>query len=313
MLDRHEVARLGILRNADLDAIWPLLVACPVRELGTGDLLLARGEPNDTMYLLLSGALEVRLERTTEPVARLDAGESVGELSVIDDTPASAYVLATSPSRLLAVQQEIFWLLVRSSHVFAQNLLVLLAHRIRATNSTVARTAAQKEKAERESLVDELTQLQNRRWLEETGTRLAQRLLHDGAALSLLLFDLDHFKRVNDTYGHLVGDRVLRQVAELLRFKLRPSDIGVRYGGEELLVLLPNTPLVGAQIAAERMRRYIAELHTRTEGEPLPAVTVSVGVAQLRAEEALLVAVGRADEALYRAKHAGRDRVEVAT
>lgn len=313
MLVRTEVERLTILRGADLDEIWTLLVSCPVRTLASGDLLLARESANDTMYLLLSGQLQVRLELAAEPVATLDAGESVGELSVIDGSPASAYVVAATPSRLLAVTHEAFWQLVQISHGFSRNLLTLLARRIRSTNSAVARTTQEKEQAERESLVDSLTGLQNRRWLAETGERLVQRLRRDGAAISLLMFDLDHFKRINDDHGHLVGDRVLRCVAEVLRFKLRPTDVTVRYGGEELLVLLPNTPLAGAQMAAERVRRSVAALHDRAEETALPAITVSVGVVELAADEELLEAVGRADAALYLAKHNGRNRVEVAT
>jgi diguanylate cyclase (GGDEF)-like protein len=126
----------------------------------------------------------------------------------------------------------------------------------------------------------------------------------------VLLLDLDHFKRVNDTHGHRVGDSVLQVVADTLRASLRATDIAGRYGGEEFLVVLPQTDLAGAGVLAERVRVAIEETAIDVGGaEPL-SVTVSVGVAALdeaaRSAEQL---VERADAALYGAKDAGRNRV----
>ena len=120
--------------------------------------------------------------------------------------------------------------------------------------------------------------------------------------LSLILFDIDHFKNINDRHGHDVGDETLCHVAAVARDHLREADVFARYGGEEFIVLLPQTPLAEATLVAERMRVEIADLSA-------PPITISSGVAELRpGDESLDVILRRADDALYRAKQEGRNR-----
>jgi len=166
--------------------------------------------------------------------------------------------------------------------------------------------------------VDDLTGLVNKRaWLarlEET-TQLAAR--HDFPT-SVLMLDLDHFKRVNDTYGHLAGDRVLAALGSCIQQKLRRSDIAGRYGGEELVILLPHTPAAGALIIAERLRSAVEQLSVSWEGQAL-SLTVSIGTASLpsvakeASENPALDVLARADQALYQAKDLGRNRVAQST
>ena len=161
---------------------------------------------------------------------------------------------------------------------------------------------------------DDLTGLMNKRaWLarlEET-TQLALR--HDFPT-SVLMLDLDRFKAVNDTYGHLVGDRVLAAVSQVIQQHLRRSDVAGRYGGEELAVLLPHTSAAGALVIAGRLRAAIEELIVESEGNRIP-LTVSIGSASLlinagqNPEDLALDMLARADWALYQAKHQGRNRV----
>ena len=126
--------------------------------------------------------------------------------------------------------------------------------------------------------------------------------------ISVALLDLDHFKLVNDRFGHHVGDEALRLVAETVRDKLRRHDLLGRYGGEEFALLLPETPLAGATLVVERIRQAVAALafeHQRS----LVTLTISAGVVFRRAEEPLATALERADAALYAAKDQGRNRV----
>jgi diguanylate cyclase (GGDEF)-like protein len=129
--------------------------------------------------------------------------------------------------------------------------------------------------------------------------------------LTLLLFDIDHFKRVNDTHGHLAGDKVLSEVARTLRDNIREYDLAFRFGGEELVVLAPHTGLEEGLVLAERLRSAIAGRSGDSSGGPLVPVTTSVGVAafskMVQDPDALVEA---ADRALYRAKQQGRNRVE---
>ncbi|MBF0144393.1 MAG: sensor domain-containing diguanylate cyclase [Magnetococcales bacterium] len=156
------------------------------------------------------------------------------------------------------------------------------------------------------SLTDKLTGLFNRRGLEEILEKELSRALRYGTALSVLFFDVDHFKKFNDTHGHDLGDRVLAGIAGVCRVCFRKSDFSCRYGGEEFCVVLPNTNSVGARVVAEKLRRQIEEMDL--EGL---RVTVTIGVATYPeagdADSGGLLKL--ADVALYEGKRGGRNRV----
>lgn len=157
----------------------------------------------------------------------------------------------------------------------------------------------------RQALTDELTDLSNRRAGEQAIARETARSRRTGMPLSFALFDVDHFKLVNDTHGHATGDRVLREVARFLSAFLRRGDIAVRWGGEEFLVILAGEPIEAARLFAERVRKAI-ELLRVAEVEP---ITISAGVSQVLEDEDADQALRRADENLYEAKRTGRNRV----
>jgi diguanylate cyclase (GGDEF)-like protein len=283
-----------------------------VKLLEAGDRLLTAGHANQTMYMVLSGSLHVHLDATeSETVATLLAGQTVGELSVLDDSPVTANVVAVERTRLLAVDEQTFWRLAFTSHEFSTNLLLLLAQRMRAASATISEGARLRKQYERDATLDALTGLYNRRWLDERLARLVNRQQRSGAPLSLLMLDVDHFKRFNDTYGHATGDLVLSTVAGIVLRSVRPTDLVARYGGEEMVVLLTDTPLEGAKTAAERIRSAIASTPlTLDDGRTLPAVTVSIGAGELQTGMDGAALLGKADANLYRAKDAGRNRVE---
>ena len=156
------------------------------------------------------------------------------------------------------------------------------------------------------ALTDQVTSLANRRGGEEAFAREVSRARRSGAPLSLVLFDIDHFKQINDRAGHAVGDRVLRGISDILSASQRGSDLAMRWGGEEFLVLLPDVGLAGARAFAERMRENVQNLAVAEAGR----ITVSAGVAELQHDEDAASALARADASLYRAKAAGRNRVE---
>ena len=153
------------------------------------------------------------------------------------------------------------------------------------------------------SQVDPLTGALNRRGLD--------LFLPDDPAFSVLMVDIDHFKKVNDSFGHAVGDEVLKRVARLLSNSLRAGDAVVRYGGEEFLVILAEVGISIAAKVGERARQNVADHPIKVNGQEIP-VTISVGVAERRDDEDRDALISRADTALYKAKQAGRNKVEVA-
>ncbi len=158
---------------------------------------------------------------------------------------------------------------------------------------------------ERQALTDDLTGLANRRAGELAVARETARALRTGWPLSLVLFDVDHFKRVNDTHGHLAGDAVLREVSRYMTAFLRRGDTAVRWGGEEFLIILADVPLQGARAFAERVRKAIEQLKV---GD-IDRITISAGVTELDSGEEPEAALSRADTNLYEAKATGRNRV----
>jgi diguanylate cyclase (GGDEF)-like protein len=165
-----------------------------------------------------------------------------------------------------------------------------------------------------QSVRDALTGLYNRRYLEEVLDREIRRAGRAAQPLGILMIDLDHFKRFNDTYGHDAGDAVLRQTAAFLLKNVRAEDFVCRFGGEEFFVILPTADLDGSRARGERLRSKMRELTIMHQGNSLGMITLSVGVATFPAHgmspKELMAA---ADGALYEAKRGGRDQVAVAS
>jgi two-component system cell cycle response regulator len=160
------------------------------------------------------------------------------------------------------------------------------------------------------AITDALTGLHNRRYMERHIGGLVEQASSLGKPLAVLMLDVDHFKAINDSYGHAAGDEVLREFALRIRRSIRGLDLACRYGGEEFLVVMPETDLSAAALAAERLRRRIAsDPFPIQRGERAMEVTISVGIAALAEGEDPASVLKRADEALYRAKRDGRNRV----
>ncbi len=158
------------------------------------------------------------------------------------------------------------------------------------------------------TIIDGLTGANNKRFLLESLEREIPRARRHQRPLSLAMLDIDYFKTVNDSFGHLAGDYVLKELANLVRTRLRPDDILARYGGEEFSIALPETPRDGAVRISEDLRELVEKRRFVFEGESIP-VTVSIGIAQLEERWDVLAFLKSADEKLYEAKRSGRNRV----
>jgi diguanylate cyclase (GGDEF)-like protein len=309
---RTEIGTLELLRGMGPELLDMIVARCPARSLLPGETLLAAGQTNSEIFVVLSGELHVYLgDNRAVPVAVLRTGDTVGELSAIDKKPTSASVVATQNSLLLRIDENMFWHIIHASHGFAVRLILKLAERLRANNSTVQANRELCAHFEQVALSDALTGVHSRRWLDETLPRLCERHRFDGQPMSVAIVDVDHFKRINDEHGHALGDEVLSVMAALLRDVTRDSDLAVRVGGEEFLLVFANTTVAEASQACERLLASVREYAWDGLAADL-SCTVSAGVAQLNPDESVSDWLVRADAALYTAKHAGRDSVHTA-
>jgi diguanylate cyclase (GGDEF)-like protein len=306
-----ELRDLEILRHAAPESIEGILDSCTVMILKKNDVLLKFNQLNSKLYLILSGQMSVHLSAEgSKPAAILPKGEIVGEISLIDRQGASALVVADSDCRLLVMEEHLLWSLVQVSHAAACNLLCILARRLRSTNTIAATGIKLDMELHRYGTVDVLTGLHNRYWLNEILPRHLVRSRREGAALSVLMIDIDHFKDFNDRHGHLCGDRGIHLVGRILLENLRPTEAAGRFGGDEFVVLLPGLDIEKARITAERLRKKTMTTELKiADDTTLPPLTISIGIAQAQPGDSPDDLLASADAALYRAKGKGRNSV----
>lgn len=309
-LSAEALSELLLFQGESPDAIEWLLDTCERVFLQKDQVLLRPGQENDTLYLLLHGSVRVQLEIDAPALTVLTAGHCVGEMSILDHKHTSAYVIANEPCELMAIGGDYLWQLIAQSHAVAANLLTILSARVRNDNQVIGHSHQLQNLYEHRARIDALTGLYNRRWLNETLARMINRCRQDHGSLSLLMLDVDHFKQYNDNNGHLAGDRALCTLAGTLQAHMRPNDVAARFGGEEFVVLLPETSRREARAIAERLRQEVKQAEVRhSNGGHLPGITISIGIASLEPDMTEQALLSSADLALYQAKEGGRDQV----
>lgn len=179
------------------------------------------------------------------------------------------------------------------------------------TSSQMAELKQNLDSVRKEAMTDGLTGLSNRKAFDKYLEAAIQDALAEKSTLTLMMMDIDHFKKFNDTYGHLIGDQVLRLVARSLKDGIKGRDLAARYGGEEFAIILPETNFQAGIVVGNALRRTVErkEVINRTTGDTLGQITLSVGVAEHHKGETIEDFIARADEALYAAKQAGRNKV----
>lgn len=309
----YSVADLQLFSGTDHAQVAAALADCAILRLAAGATLV--DHHRSRLYIVLSGVLnveETRAGSTEGPGVKVYPGESIGEQAVLDEEANTAAITAVEDAELLVIEAGLAWQLIERHNGLARNLLRLLSFRVRAANALLRRRQKLGEFYRQLSFNDGLTGLFNRAWLNDNLAALVRAAHADGTPLSVVMIDLDHFKKFNDTHGHQAGDQALRAAAAVLSGALRPTDHAVRYGGEELMVILPHTPrhvaLMVAERLCQRMRQAVVFDDMRT---PLPQLTASMGVACLQPGEDEQALVAQADAALYRAKEGGRNRASL--
>lgn len=290
---------------------------CTIVEAVSGQIVLDAYSSGARLYIVLKGALGITIpnrQRKQQESATTQylPGECVGEISVLDEEIHSATISALCDSELLVIEAETMWKLIDESNGVARNLLQLLSFRIRAANAQIRNRQKVGEFYRQLSMVDGLTGLHNRAWLNTQLPSMVASAHATGDALSIIMVDLDHFKLFNDEHGHLLGDDALQTAAKVLNAGLRPTDFAARYGGEEMIIILPNTNQQSALIVAERLCKRLRKTRVFADMQKaLPHVTASFGLATLQGGQDGSAVIATADAALYRAKDAGRNQVSL--
>ena len=308
------MGRLQLFQGVAAEHAAALIAACPVVRLAPGEWIPEQDDGRARLYIVLRGALDV-----THPDARIGVegastrvlpGECVGELSVLDEEADLDCITALQETDLLVVDAQTLWRLVDESNGVARNLLRLLSFRIRTANAQLRRRQKVGEFYRQLSLADGLTGLQNRAWMNEQLPVLVDNAHATGSPLSVIMIDIDHFKRFNDEHGHVSGDHALQVAARTIAAALRPTDFAARFGGEEMLVILPGTGAKAAMHVAERLFEQLRQAVVFQDMRKcLPHITASFGLAMLAVGQDAEGLLSCADAALYRAKQNGRDRV----
>jgi diguanylate cyclase (GGDEF)-like protein len=317
---RHTNFKVGdiqLFKNISKDELLKIkqqLDYCPVVTAKSGEIVLDSQSSGACLYVVLSGTLALTSNTSKRQLENSSiqyfAGECVGEISVLDEEASTATIAAVTDAQLLLIDSVIMWRLIDDSNGVARNLLQLLSFRIRTTNAQLRNRQKVGEFYRQLSMVDGLTGLHNRSWLNTQLPGLIENAHATQTELSIVMVDLDHFKKFNDQYGHVMGDEALQVAAKVVSAGLRPSDFAARYGGEEMIVILPNTSKESALIVAERLCDRIrhAQVFKDTD-KALPHITASLGLATLTEGQDGLAVISSADAALYRAKERGRNQV----
>lgn len=190
----------------------------------------------------------------------------------------------------------------------------LLDDRLKQSSQQMQNLREELDVAQREAMTDGLTGIPNRKFFDMNLRQAVMDSMESDKALSLLMLDIDFFKKFNDEHGHQIGDEVLKLVGRVLQSSIKGRDVAARYGGEEFSIILPDTTLQNAVLVGEYIRKSMASrrIVRRNSGAALGNITVSIGAAQYEVGEAMSSVIERADAALYRAKDGGRNRVMAA-
>jgi diguanylate cyclase (GGDEF)-like protein len=309
----QELAKTELLQNVSDDLLNQVLAHARPIQLSPGELLLSPELDNHHIYLLLSGTLTVHFNAPDAPVIReLSQGYSVGEMSIIDDTNPSAYVKAKEHCRVFPVHRDFLLDLIQNTHPIAYNLLRLLTQWMKANTQKTISDQFQISELTNQANIDGLTGLYNRRWLDNALPRILAQMHKIAQPLCILIMDVDHFKKYNDRHGHQGGDLALVAMANVIRTNIRPYDFASRIGGEEFMVLLPNTNQSEGGTLAERIRQETEnQLVVNPDGFAMPSITVSIGLAVSDSNCTAKSLFAAADKQLYLAKQSGRNCVKL--
>ena len=307
-----ELSGAEIFKNVDLSQLQDHLSEIRQLEITRGDILLSISRSNEEIHFLVEGELKICLDRNgSNEIALVLPGDCVGEISIIDDRPPSAYVKATTDSKVISINRSVLVEMYQKQTELAANLLKLIANRFRQNTAVLTRSVELQREYQDKSERDGLTGIYNRSWMNEVFPKQIELSRHLDQKISMLLIDADHFKNVNDEFGHRAGDATLVELANSISCCLQESDLLVRYGGEEFVVLMPGASLSQARVISENIRRKVTQTPVTLDDQIKIEISVSIGIAEANTKDTVDDLLERTDKGLYQAKQNGRNQIAV--
>lgn len=307
---RRDLAQVALLKGAHQERIMPLLRNCPVLLMTPGEVLLQAGESCEAIYLVLNGRLRMHDPASSVPDVFVDAGDSIGELCLLQKAIVARVVAAVESSRVVVIDRKIAWKLIAASHEISRNWLALLAARSR-VSGVIDGSEELKTAHGGHPTLDEATGLHNRRWLEAMLPRQMTRSATNNSSLSLLLVEIDGFDDYARRFGPAAGDHACYAVAEALVNSVRPTDLVVAYATAQFVVVLPDSDGFNACQVGERLRHAVSAVTVAAsdDDDGTRPLTASVGVTQYQSATELSAFLGAVEAAVKMVKASGGDRV----
>ena len=306
-----KVGVFSLLAPAEVKAVAEHLTTAT---LAAGETLFREGDRGDELYILMEGAAAVSIrlpDGGDREIARFAPGDFFGEMSIFDNAPRSATCIALEKTTLSLLSKKAFGAIISEHPRIALKLMYRMLNvttqRLRGTSEFVSEMVLWGESARKRAVTDELTGVYNRRFLEDSLGSYVAEAREKGERLSLVMVDLDHFREINELYGHGAGDQTIKDAARVFRTMARETDVIARYGGDEFVIVLPKTDPERATRLMEKVCAGVSALETLKDKKgKITGVTTSMGVAGYPLHASDLSALrAAADAALYRAKEGG--------
>ena len=285
-----------------------------------GEIIIREHAPGDSFYVIRSGVVAIikgEIQNSTILSFRY-IGDAIGEMALLENLGRSATVIALNKVSLWSLSRDTFYQFLSENPSFCLDLMNILSSRIRKSDEERMRGQAREkqqvvalETLSRQATHDPLTGLFNRRYLDQILYGEIAHARQSGSLVGILMADVDHFKQINDRYGHKAGDLILQKLGELMKSCVRTADIVCRYGGEEFVIVMPGATECTVSNCAEEIRSKLEEIRV-SNGRQNIHVTISLGavIYPLHGSNVDEVFIN-ADRAMYQAKQEGRNRVVV--
>jgi len=287
-------------------------------DIGENVMLFREGEEGNEMFIVQTGSVKTSIrmpDSSDKELAMFKSGDFFGEMSIFDNAPRSATCKTVDKASLISLKDtDLFSMIERNPEIAIKimyRMLNITTQRLRDTGEFLSDMVQWGEAARKRTITDEFTGAYNRRFLDDFLPEYFEAARKKSKPLSLVMADLDHFRDINESFGHETGDRIILEVVSIFRKHLRETDIIARYGGDEFTLLFPDTSAEVVMEVAEKIRVDVEGLDVLNGGnEKIKKVTTSQGLASFPENaESLEKLKEMADQALYKAKENGRNRV----